>query len=613
MEQLQGKAVEGEDGMMNGESEVRGSASPIHHSSLSVLRSAKRLLVRGPNWIGDAVMSEPALTALRGLFPTAEITLLVKPAIAELMTGHPALDRIVVYQDRKRHAGLTGKWALARDLRRLRFDLAVLFQNAFEAAVLVFLTGIPRRYGYATDGRGLLLTDPVAVPDRAKIEHQVQYYLNLLRPLGAGERAGLPRLFLSDEEVRAIERRLAEAGIGQSDFVVGLNPGSTYGNAKRWLPERFAETADRLVRVQGSRGGRGARVVIVGALGEEALARSIADRMQAKPVVLSGQTSIRELMAAVKRCGLFLTNDTGPMHIAAAFGVPVVAVFGPTDSRTTAPFGSGHTIVRHSVECSPCLLRECPIDHRCMTRVTVDEVYDAALKQLAGSFRLSSSSGLSGSNQTNQINETNRTNVLRNVTVFLDRDGTVNRDTGYVKTPEELELLPGVVEAVARLKRAGACVVLVTNQSGVARGFLTIAGLEAIHARLRALLEAGGAWLDAVYYCPHHPDDGCLCRKPQTAMVDRAMADLALDPSGAVYVVGDQKRDVELARRVGARSVLVMSGPTSLDAITALEADGQLPDRVTDGLAQAVDWIIEDVAKSRSGLPSGQRSLFMRA
>lgn len=548
--------------------------------------SIKRIVVRGPNWIGDAVMCEPALSALRKLFPAAEITVLVKPTIAELLGSHPGLDRILVYDHRGQHAGLTGKWALARALRRLRFDLAILFQNAFEAALLAFLAGIPRRYGYATDGRSLLLTDPIAVPEGTNGVHQIQYYLDLLRPLGASRQSDAPRLFLSDGEGHAMRRRLAEAGITESELVVGLNPGSTYGSAKRWLPERFAETADRLMQEHGA---RGVRVVIVGAWGEEALGRAIADRMRTKPVLLSGQTSVRELMAVIKRCGVFITNDTGPMHIAAAFGVPVVAVFGPTDSRTTAPVGHGHTIVRHPVECSPCLLRECPIDHRCMTRISVDEVFAAAKKQLAGL------SGSPDSEQMNQTNETNQTNRLAGITVFLDRDGTMNRNTGYVKTPKELELFPGVVEAVARLNRAGARVVLTTNQSGIARGLLTTAALESIHARLRALLEAGGASLDAIYYCPHHPEEACSCRKPQTGLVDRSVAELGLDPSRA-YVVGDQNRDVELARRIGARSVLVTTGPTSLEALTALESDGLRPDCVATGLGEAVDWILEDAA-----------------
>src|SRR5438132_1097762 len=376
--------------------------------------SIKRLLVRGPNWIGDAVMSEPALAALQELFPTTEITLLVKPMIAELLRGHPALHQVLIYEDPGRHVGITGKWTLAGALRRLQFDLAILFQNAFEAA--------------------------------------------------------------------------------------------------------------RLTREQGAHSGHRFRVVIVGARGEEALGSAVADRMQIKPVQLSGRTTIRELMAVIKRCALFLTNDTGPMHIAAAFGVPVVALFGPTDSRTTSPFGNGHTIVRHAVECSPCLLRECPIDHRCMTRISVDEVYEAAVRQLRTMNDECGRRNAKSDIQHSSLS-THHLLPLRGVTVFLDRDGTLNRDSGYVTTPDALVLFPGVVEALARLNRAGVRVVVITNQSGIARGLLDNSTLEQIHDRLRALLEAGGASLDAIYVCPHAPDEGCACRKPGTALAERAVAD----------------------------------------------------------------------------------------
>jgi len=551
----------------------------------------RRIVVRAPNWIGDAVMCEPALSALRTLFPQAELTLLAKPAIAELFTGHPAVNHVLVYEDRGRHAGLAGKWRLARTLRRLRFDLAVLFQNAFEAALLAFLAGIPLRYGYATDGRRLLLSNPVPRPGRAALPHQVQYYLDMLRPMGWERSAGLPRLVLSLEEQQAMANRLAESGIGGSDLLIGLNPGSTYGGAKRWLPERFADTADRLAAQYG------AKVLIVGARGEEALGCSIAGRIKSTTVVLSGRTSVRELMAAVKRCSVFVTNDTGPMHIAAAFGVPLVAVFGPTDWRATAPVGTKHALVRQPVDCAPCLLRECPIDHRCMTRVTVDEVYLAAKHQLEPMLP-----------QTSNLEPLTQRSALAGVTIFLDRDGTTNRDTGYIKTPGELQIFPGAVEAVARLKRAGARVVVVTNQSGVGRGLFSLEALGAIHARLRATFEAGGAPFDGLYYCPHHPDDGCACRKPGTVMVERAVAELGVELSRA-YVIGDQRRDVDLARRIGARSVLVTTGPTSAQALEELRQEGALPDHVATDLSDAVTWIFQDAFSRQINVETGPSNL----
>lgn len=552
-------------------------------------RAVRRILVRVPNWIGDAVMCTPALDALRQLFPSAEVTALARPAIADLLKGHAAVDHVLVYDVRGRHAGLAGKWSLAGTLRRLQFDLAVLFQNAFEAALLAYLGGVPRRLGYATDGRSVLLSDAVTLPGKGV--HQIVYYGNLLRSLGHGGPLGPPRLFLAGDEEQRMARRLAEAGVGEGDLVIGINPGSTYGGAKRWLPERFGSVADRLVSRSGL--GRPVRVVIVGAPGEEALGRAVASGMEAPAVEWSGRTTVRELMAVVKRCSVFVTNDTGPMHIAAAFGVPVVAVFGPTDASTTGPFGTAHTIIREPVDCSPCLLRECPIDHRCMTRVPVEAVFAAAARRMQGDKPTSGSEVSPGAWQPARVS------AMRRLTVFLDRDGTINKDTGYIKTPDELELLPGVVEGVARLNRAGARVVVVTNQSGIARGYLTGNALEAIHRKMLALFQAGGAWLDAIYYCPHHPDDGCRCRKPGTGMVERAVQDLGLDLA-ASYVVGDQTRDLELARRVGARSVLMRHEDTERPHDPAA-------DHVAAGWSEAVDWILADAAQggpvfARSGV-----------
>ena len=234
-----------------------------------------------------------------------------------------------------------------------------------------------------------------------------------------------------------------------------------------------------------------------------------------------------------------------------------------------------------------------------MTGVTVEHVYEAAAKQLhmQNAKDKMTCSILASSTQHSGLSTQGL--PLAGVTVFLDRDGTVNRDTGYITSPQELDLFPGVVEAVARLNRAGARVVLVTNQSAIARGFMTVDQLQTIHAVLLSRLEAGGARLDAVYYCPHHPNDGCRCRKPQPAMIHRAAADLALDLSRA-YVIGDQPRDIELARQVKARAVLVLSGQTIRAAVHDMEPSGIAPHFVAEDLSDAVTWILEDATGRKS-------------
>jgi heptosyltransferase-2 len=572
--------------------------------------SIRRVLVRAPNWIGDAVMCEPALRGLRSLFPQTELTLLAKAAVAELFVGYAGLDRVSVYDDKGTHAGLAGKWTLAGTLRQHRFDMAVLFQNAFEAAFITWLAGIPRRYGYLTDGRAIFLTDPVAVPGPDSLTHQVEYYWNMLLPLGLSGAPPPPHLMVSSEEKRTMDERLASSGVAPADLVIGINPGSTYGSAKRWLPERFAEVARRLAGQVCAESGQRTAVVILGAKGEESLGRDIAARIQSRSVVLSGATTIRELMAATKRCRLLVTNDTGPMHIAAACGVPVVAVFGPTDWRTTAPYGQAQAVVREPVDCAPCLLRECPIDHRCMTRVQVDRVYEASLSRLSSLSGLSGRGGLSGGDRTEQTDQTDRTDerdkidqtnqsaILAGYTIFLDRDGTLNHDPGYIRSPDQFELFPGVAQALAKLVRAGAKLIVVTNQSGVARGLFSIGELEAIHAKLTRLLGEAGAPLDALYVCPHHPDDSCRCRKPKTGLIDQAVRERAVDLTRS-YLIGDHGRDMELAKRVGSRSILVTTGAVPPYQVQDLKASGLVPDRVVGSLTEASEWLLSDV-RSRS-------------
>src|SRR5256712_4571620 len=535
--------------------------------------AVKRILVRGTNWIGDAVLTTPALMAIRKGFPQAKIALLVKPAIAELLHHQPAVDEIVLYRDPGPHAGLGGKLTLARLLRRGRYDLAILLQNAFEAAAITALAGIPNRYGYATDGRWFLLTHRVPLTPKIRRKHQAHYYLELLRPLGIPVEPEPPILRTTPgEDAEAIEH-LRAFGVDPKKVLIGLNPGSVYGTAKRWLPERFAEVADRVAAEHGG------VVLIFGGHGEEELGAALASLMAAPTVVLSGRTTVRRLMALIKQCRLFMTNDTGPMHIATAFGVPTVAIFGPTDPLTTSPFGSGHELVRHPVDCSPCLLRECPIDHRCMQGISVEMVHAAAMRQLQmGSFTAPSTA-----------RSDSKTPV-----VYLDRDGTLNFDPGYLNQPEQLRLLPVAGQAVARLNRAGFKTVVLSNQSGVARGLSTQGQLEAIHQRLRELLSEDSARLDGIFICPHHPDDGCACRKPAPGMVQRAQRELGVSADNAI-VIGDKASDMALARNVGALAVFVRSGNVPEEEQARMAERGLAPDYVARDLTVAVRWILENV------------------
>ncbi|GLI39691.1 lipopolysaccharide heptosyltransferase II [Geobacter hydrogenophilus] len=334
--------------------------------------AVRTILVRAVNWLGDAVMTTPALRAIRESFPDARITVLANPLVAELLAHHETVDAVHVYDRKGSHAGLRGRLRLARELRAERFDLAILLQNAFDAALIARLARIPRIMGYRTDGRGILLTHGAPVTPEIKQLHHVDYYLAMLSRFGIETGDKRLSLTVTREEDEDAARLLSEAGIAAGDFVIGINPGATYGSAKRWYPERFAAVAETLASRWGG------KMVITGGGGEKNIADEIEGALGGRCLNLAGKTTVRSLMAIIKRCDFFVTNDSGPMHIAAAFGVPLVAIFGSTDHTTTSPFTERAVVVRSQADCAPCLLRECPSDHRCMTGVSVDDVVKAA-------------------------------------------------------------------------------------------------------------------------------------------------------------------------------------------------------------------------------------------
>ncbi len=333
----------------------------------------RNILVRATNWLGDAVMHTPALGALRETFPDARITVLATPLVAQLFSPHDWVDAVVVYEKQGRHAGLKGKLRLAAELRLLRFDLAILFQDAFDAALIARLAGIPRRMGNRSDGRALLLTHSFNHRHEGAAAHHVDNYLRMLAYFGIAGSSKRLRLCTTAAEDESMAEFLQSFGICQDDFLLGVNPGAAYGAAKRWYPERFAAAAGILSEQWQ------AKVVITGGPSETGMAGEIEAALAGKCLNLTGRTSVRQLMALIKRCNFFITNDSGPMHIAAAFNVPLVAVFGSTDHRTTYPFSDAAVVVRKDMDCAPCLKRECPTDHRCMTAVTVEDVVAAAL------------------------------------------------------------------------------------------------------------------------------------------------------------------------------------------------------------------------------------------
>lgn len=332
----------------------------------------RRLLIRSTNWIGDAIMTTPAVRALRRNLPEAQITILTKPWVAPVFENSAHVDAVMLYQSEGRHKGMTGKLRLIQELRQYRFDAALLLQNAFEAALIAFLTQVPCRIGYATDGRKWLLTHPLNRRPALKKVHQTQYYLNLLNVFGFHDDHFDLYLRLEDGIRNRAQELLEAHGVGLNAPLVGINPSAAYGPAKQWLPERYAELADRIHELLG------AQILLFGGPEDGPFGRQIAQMMRHAPVNLAGKTLLKEAMALIEKCRILITNDSGLMHVAAALKVPLVAIFGSTDFRATGPLSPQSRVIRVPVDCSPCLQPECPEGHlNCMDRIDVETVFRA--------------------------------------------------------------------------------------------------------------------------------------------------------------------------------------------------------------------------------------------
>ncbi|MBI3754361.1 MAG: lipopolysaccharide heptosyltransferase II [Deltaproteobacteria bacterium] len=334
----------------------------------------KNILIRAPNWIGDAALCLPAIEALKAAYPQAEITALARPWVSPVFLNNPSIKRIIEYDKGGMHRGISGRLKLIQDIKRRGFDMAVLFQNAFEAALVAFMAGIPVRTGYARDFRGFLLTHPIRVEQNIKKTHQVFYYLKIAASLSKNRQSSdvsrQPKIYLTEEEKSRADDFLTKNGMGDG-VVVGMAPGASYGPAKRWMADRFKEAAGRLADDYG------AKLFLFGGKDDREICNNVLDGLNG--LNLAGEIDLRTSIALLSRCSLFITNDSGPMHLAASLGVPTVAVFGSTDPKLTGPLGDRVRVVKKDIACSPCLERECKYGHyECMKMISVDDVYSAA-------------------------------------------------------------------------------------------------------------------------------------------------------------------------------------------------------------------------------------------
>lgn len=339
-------------------------------------RNIERILVRTPNWLGDAVLSLPAIEALGKVYPKASITFLAHKRIAALFHLEAKEREVITYDPQGEHRGVRGLARLVRDLKRRGYDLAIVFPHSFSSAWMVFLAGIRHRAGYIAEGRGRLLTLGVPVPRDYRRRHLSESYLDLVRALGSMGQSSEPHLDLAPGIKSEGREFLRAQGVPQDAKLIGFGPGATYGDAKRWDVPRFGDLGKKLTR-------EGFKILLLGVKEEHLLCERIRKGIGDGAVNLAGSTDLRQLAGVLTRCRAFVSNDTGVMHLAAALGIPVVGLFGSTSPEWTRPLGRAKVIYKHPW-CSPCFARTCPDgSRRCWKAIGVEEVL-AAVQEFVG-------------------------------------------------------------------------------------------------------------------------------------------------------------------------------------------------------------------------------------
>lgn len=329
------------------------------------------ILVKQTNWLGDSIIALPAMSALRRKYPEAHITVLIKANLAELYENSPYVDEVMPYKFDPGRRGITQKLGLISELRKRKFDLAVLFPNSFESALWAFMARIPKRLGYSRDGRRMLLTNPVSLDKEIKEEHQVGYYMNIVQQLGADVPDEVITFPLPDKSVRSAREKLARMRSNPDAPLVAFAPGAMFGIAKEWFPERFCELGEAL------RAAYGVEIVFLGTGRAVEISDKILMNINAPAFSLCGQTDVAELAAILKESVLFVGSDSGAAHLAGALGVTTVVLFGSTEPLLTAPIGKAVNVITSPAECRPCFERVCPRgDNACWDAITVDEVMD---------------------------------------------------------------------------------------------------------------------------------------------------------------------------------------------------------------------------------------------
>lgn len=463
----------------------------------------ENILIRGVNWVGDTVMSLPAVRAIRKLHPHAKISILVKEKVSYIFRLEKTIDEIIIYKN-----GLKGKIDTIRKLREGNFKRAYLLQNAFDAALIVTLAGIPERVGWNRDCRGVFLTHPVPYHREDKKIHHIEYFFQIPKRFNPALTPDYP--WINPDIQLRISARMQIRELKRP--ILAIAPGAKYGATKKWDSWKFIEIIKRFTEQFGS-------VVIFGDKNEGLNIEKFRE-LKDKVYDFTGKTTLLELICLLSECDLLLCNDSGIMHLGYATGIPLVAIFGSTSPELTGPPKFAGKVVKANVDCSPCFKSKC--EHiKCMKSIEVEDVWNA-LSELIPSKKA----------------------------VFFDRDGTLCKDANYLSKWEDFEVYPDIY-TLKELKKIGFLLIGVSNQSGIARGIIKESFVQEVN---KIFIDKYG--FDDFFYCPHHPDDNCFCRKPNPAMAIISRYKHHIDFKKS-YVVGDKHSDIEFANMIGAKGILI--------------------------------------------------------
>jgi len=540
-----------------------------------------RILVIRLSSLGDIILTTPVLDALKDNCRNSEICFLSKQKYQGLFESDPRVHSVIYFEPEGKDKGFSGLLRLIRGLNQKKFDLIVDLHSNLRSLLIRLLVRAGKKVHYNKKIIPRLLMVHLK---RWKVKpvSTIDNYLKSLGEITIKAWSRIPRLYSKNENKIWVENFFIENGLLRDQILVGIAPGAKW-ETKRWELDKFSFVAKSLSQ------DLCAKILLVGNKEDQQLIEEIEDHVGKEKIIQAVDLHLDRLIALVERCGLFISNDSGLMHIASSLGVPTIGIFGPTSPGLGfSPSGLEDKVFWAGVECSPCSLhgeKDCVKESRyCMDDIKPEKIIEEAKRILSA-----------------------------NKVIFLDRDGTITEEKDFISKVEEIKFLTGSKEALKTLQDLGYKLVIVSNQSGIARGIMTVEQVEKVNNFILKELAKEGIKIEAIYYCPHHPGENCDCRKPRTGLIRAALQDPQLKLKGA-WVIGDKLSDVLLGKNIKRKSILVLTG-YGQETKQKIESDSngsdwQRPDYTAKDLLEAASFIkSESLTKSTEPVTNTHKKL----